>query len=402
MAQVSIIGGGPAGLMAAEAAATRGARVVVFEGKPTVGRKLLMAGKSGLNITHSEDKAHFDTRYGAARPRIQAALDRFGADAVRDWCASLGVETFAGSSGRVFPRAMKASPLLRAWLRRLEGLEVEIRVRHRWHGFDEDALVFDTPDGRRIERFDASVLALGGASWPELGSDAAWVPWLNARGVEIRPFRPANCAFECDWSPIFAQRFAGEPVKAVVATSPAGTLPGEFVISRDGIEGSLVYAHAAALRDQLALEGSAALILDLAPGRSQDRLARDLARQPAKTSFANRLRKATGLDGIKAGLLRELAPHAANLAPGALAGLIKCLPLPVQRTRPIAEAISVAGGVDWSGVTEELMLKAMPGLFVCGEMLDWEAPTGGYLLTACLATGLAAGEAAARYVSQGA
>jgi uncharacterized flavoprotein, PP_4765 family len=262
--------------------------------------------------------------------------------------------------------------------------------------------VFDTPDGRRIERFDASVLALGGASWPELGSDAAWVPWLNARGVEIRPFRPANCAFECDWSPIFAQRFAGEPVKAVVATSPAGTLPGEFVISRDGIEGSLVYAHAAALRDQLALEGSAALILDLAPGRSQDRLARDLARQPAKTSFANRLRKATGLDGIKAGLLRELAPHAASLAPGALAGLIKCLPLPVQRTRPIAEAISVAGGVDWSGVTEELMLKALPGLFVCGEMLDWEAPTGGYLLTACLATGLAAGEAAARYVSQGA
>lgn len=399
MAHVAIIGGGPAGLMAAEAARAKGARVTVFEGKPTVGRKLLMAGKSGLNITHAEGKSHFDTRYGAAQPRLQAALDIFGADAVRDWCAGLGVETFVGSSGRVFPKAMKASPLLRAWLRRLAEQGVAFHLRHRWQGYDGGALVFDTPDGRRAERFDAAVLALGGASWPELGSDAAWVPWLSARGVDVNPFRPANCAFECDWSPVFAERFAGDPVKAVVATSDAGTFPGEFVINRWGIEGSLVYAHAAALRDQLDLVGHASLSLDLAPGRSEGRLGKDLARQPVKTSFSNRLRKAAGLDGVKAGLLRELVPDAAGLPPEVLASRLKALALPVRRTRPIEEAISVAGGVKWSGVSEDLMLKALPGTFVCGEMLDWEAPTGGYLLTACLATGRAAGEAAARYVS---
>ena len=400
MAHVAIIGGGPAGLMAAEAAAAQGARVSVFEGKPTVGRKLLMAGKSGLNITHAEDKAHFDTRYGAARPRLQAALDQFGGNAVGEWCAELGIETFVGSSGRVFPRAMKASPLLRAWLGRLAEQGVQFHVRHRWQGFDGDVLLIDTPQGLRRETFDAVVLALGGASWPELGSDAAWVPWLSGRGVEVRPFRPANCSFERDWSPVFVERFAGEPIKAVVATSAAGSLPGEFVISRRGIEGSLVYAHAAALRDALEREGSAILTLDLVPGRSHERLVRDIARQPAKTSFSNRLRKAAGLDGTKAGLVRELVPDAAGLTPEALAPLLKSLPLPVQRPGPIAEAISVAGGIDWSGVTADLMLKALPGTFVCGEMLDWEAPTGGYLLTACLATGRAAGEAPARYVSQ--
>lgn len=398
MGRIAVIGGGPAGLMAAEAAAEAGAAVTVFEAKPTAGRKLLMAGKSGLNITHAEGKGAFDARYGAARARLQSALDGLDADALRDWCAVLGVETFVGSSGRVFPKAMKASPLLRAWLRRLGGQGVQLAVNHRWVGFDGQSLAFETPSGRMLERFDAVVLALGGASWPELGSDAAWVPWLEDRGVAVTPFRPANCGFEVDWSPIFADRFAGEPVKAVIATIDAGSMPGEFVVSRWGVEGSLVYAHAAALRDRLESAGSAALVLDLAPGRSQDKLAQDLTRQSSKSSFSNRLRKGAGLDGVKLGLLRELVPDVASRSPEELAGIIKALPLPVQRARPIARAISVAGGVAWQGVDDSLMLTAMPGVFVCGEMLDWEAPTGGYLLTACMATGRVAGAAAARFI----
>ena len=401
MARIAIIGGGPAGLMAAEAASGRGADVTVFEAMPTAGRKLLMAGKSGLNITHAEAREQFDTRYGSAQGRLQAALDGFSPQAVRDWCAGLGVETFVGSSDRVFPKAMKASPLLRAWLRRLAERGVELRTRHRWRGFDGDALVFDTPGGRVTERFDATVLALGGASWPELGSDAAWVPWLAERGVVVMPFRPANCGFEVSWSAVFADRFAGEPVKAVVANSDAGSMQGEFVVTRAGIEGSLVYAHSAALRDRLECEGVAVLTLDLAPGRSEEKLARDLARQPAKASFSNRLRKGTGLDGVKLGLLRELVPDAPARSPAELARMIKALALPLQRPNPIARAISVAGGVAWDGVTEDLMLKALPGRFVSGEMLDWEAPTGGYLLTACLASGRAAGLAAAEWVLEG-
>lgn len=397
MGRIAIVGGGPAGLMAAEAAAGSGQAVTVFEAMPTPGRKLLMAGKSGLNITHAEARADFDGRYGQAQTRLQAALDAFSAQSVRNWCAGLGVETFVGSSGRVFPKAMKASPLLRAWLRRLAEQGVMLEVRHRWTGFDGDALVFETPQGRRVERFDAVVLALGGASWPQLGSDAAWTSRLAARDVSIVPFRPANCGFEVGWSPLFAERFAGQPVKAVVASSDAGVFPGEFVISRDGIEGSLVYAHSAGLRDRLDRDGNAALVLDLAPGRTQDRLARELARQPAKTSLSNRLRKAAGLDGVKAGLLRELMPDAARLEPEGLAASIKALILPVQRPRPIERAISVAGGVDWGSVDEGLMLAALPGIFAAGEMLDWEAPTGGYLLTACLATGRLAGQAAARF-----
>lgn len=387
--------------MAAEAAAGSGHAVTVFEAMPTPGRKLLMAGKSGLNITHAEAKADFDGRYGQAQTRLQAGLDAFSAEAVRNWCAGLGVETFVGSSGRVFPKAMKASPLLRAWLRRLAEQGVNLEVRHRWIGFDGDALVFEAPQGRRVERFDAVVLALGGASWPQLGSDAAWTSWLAARDVGLMPFRPANCGFEVGWSSLFAERFAGQPVKAVVASSDAGVFPGEFVISRDGIEGSLVYAHSASLRDRLDRDGSAALVLDLAPNRTQDRLTRELARQPAKTSFSNRLRKGAGLDGVKAGLLRELVPDATRLTPEGLAASIKALPLPVQRPRAIERAISVAGGIDWRSVDDGLMLTALPGIFVAGEMLDWEAPTGGYLLTACLATGRLAGQAAARFAPGG-
>ena len=387
--------------MAAEQAARQGARVVVFEAMPTVGRKLLMAGKSGLNITHAEDKAAFDTRYGGAQRQLQGALDAFSAPDLREWCAALGVETFVGSSGRVFPKAMKASPLLRAWLARLGTQGVEIRTRHRWSGFEADGLAFDTPAGHVVEHFDAVVLALGGASWPRLGSDAAWVSILEPIGVTVSAFRPVNCGFEVAWSALMVERFAGQPIKAVVARSEAGSIAGEFVLTRWGIEGGLVYAHSAALRDALERDGSAQLELDLAPGRSIERLVHDLARQPAKASLSNRLRKGAGLDGVKLGLLRECVPDLATLTPDALAAAIKSVPLNVQRPRPIAEAISVAGGIAWAGVDENFMLKPLPGVFVAGEMLDWEAPTGGYLLTACFATGRAAGLAAARYAMGG-
>ncbi|MBB4052804.1 hypothetical protein GGR20_002452 [Devosia subaequoris] len=399
--RIAVIGGGPAGLMAAEQAAKQGARVVIFEAMPTVGRKLLMAGKSGLNITHAEDKSAFDTRYGGAQAQLQAALDTFSATELRAWCAELGVETFVGSSGRVFPSAMKASPLLRAWLARLVVQGVEIRTRHRWTGFAAGGVVFDTPAGQVVEHFDAVVLALGGASWPRLGSDATWVSSLEKRGVAVSAFRPANCGFEVDWSALMIERFAGEPIKAVVARSSADTTAGEFVVTRWGVEGSLVYAHAAALRDGLERDGAASLELDLAPGRSIERLTHDLARQPAKASLSNRLRKGAGLDGAKQGLLRECVHNIAILTPNALAAAIKSVRLDVQRPRPIAEAISVAGGIAWDGVDENFMLKALPGVFVAGEMLDWEAPTGGYLLTACFATGRAAGRAAVEFAGRG-
>lgn len=388
--EIAVIGGGPAGLAAAEALSAAGRRVAVYEAMPTVARKFLLAGKSGLNITHSEPFSRFATRFGAASGRLGPALAAFTPTDVRDWAAGLGVETFVGTSGRVFPTAMKASPLLRSWLRRLEAQGVTVHTRHRWIGFDGNAVVFETQEGRKTVACRAVLLALGGASWPRLGSDAAWVETLRERGVPVLPFRPANCGFDVAWSEGFVERFAGEPLKGTTATSDAGTLPGEFVVSRHGIEGSLVYAHAAALRDRIEAEGAASLVLDLAPGREAVRIARDLARQGTKASFANRLRKGAGLTGVKAGLLRELVPDAGRHAPDELARLIKALPVPLLRPRPIAEAISSAGGIDWKGIDGTFMLTAMPGVFAAGEMLDWEAPTGGYLLTACLATGRAA------------
>ncbi|RUM18090.1 TIGR03862 family flavoprotein [Rhizobium vallis] len=388
--RIAIIGGGPAGLAAAELLSLSGHAVTVYDAMPTFARKFLLAGKSGLNITHSEDYTSFAARFGAASARLRPALDAFTPDDIRDWAAGLGTETFVGSSGRVFPTVMKASPLLRAWLRRLEQQGVALRTRHRWTGFAEGGYVFETPEGREIAHCDAALLALGGASWPRLGSDAIWVPWLAERGVEIDAFQPANCGFIVGWSASFSERFAGEPVKSVTAASEAGTFPGEFVITASGIEGSLVYAHAASLRDRLQSHGSAVLTLDLAPGRTAERLTRDLSRQDTKSSFSNRLRKGAGIDGVKAALLRELVPERDRTDPQRLAGMIKALPIPLLETRPIAEAISSAGGIRWSGIDEDFMLKALPGTFVAGEMLDWEAPTGGYLLTACLATGRAA------------
>ncbi|MBX4865241.1 TIGR03862 family flavoprotein [Rhizobium sophorae] len=398
--RIAIIGGGPAGLAAAELLSRSGHAVTVYDAMPTFARKFLLAGKSGLNITHSEDYARFITRFGAASARLQTALDAFTPDDIRDWAAGLGTDTFVGSSGRVFPKVMKASPLLRAWLRRLEAQGATLRTRHRWTGFAADGYVFETPEGRSIVHCDAALLALGGASWPRLGSDAAWVPWLAGRGVEIDTFQPANCGFVVGWSGNFSERFAGEPVKSVTATSEAGTFPGEFVITGSGIEGSLVYTHTAVLRDRLLNHGSAVLTLDLAPGRTIERLSRDLARQDAKSSFSNRLRKGAGLDGVKAALLRELTRERDRTDLGRLAGMIKALPVPVIETRPIAEAISSAGGIRWSSIDESYMLKALPGTFVAGEMLDWEAPTGGYLLTACLATGRAAARGIEAWLSR--
>jgi uncharacterized flavoprotein (TIGR03862 family) len=399
--QIAIIGAGPAGLMAAEALSSSGHCIAVYDGMPTVARKFLLAGKSGLNITHSEDYSLFAGRFGAASARLRAALDDFTPDDVRAWADGLGTETFVGSSGRVFPKAMKASPLLRAWLARLEARDVNILTRHRWCGFNDDSLLFETPKGRELVRADAVLLALGGASYARLGSDAAWVGWLRDKGIDVASFQPANCGFDVTWSATFSERFAGEPLKAVTATSETGTFPGEFVISKTGIEGSLVYAHATSLRDRLAKKGDAALIVDLAPGRSEERLARDLARQDPKASFTNRLRKGTGIEGVKAGLLRELADPAILAHPERLARLIKALPIPLLRPRPIAEAISSAGGIPWDELDERYMLKKLPGMFVAGEMIDWEAPTGGYLLTACFATGRAAAKGMETWIECG-
>jgi len=396
---VAIIGGGPAGLMAAEHLAAKGHLVTVYDAMPTVGRKFLLAGKSGLNITHAENYALFVTRYGAANDRLRPVLDLMTPEAIRVWAAGLGTETFVGTSGRVFPKVMKASPLLRAWLKRLETLDVTILTRHRWTGFDADALLLDTPDGPKRVTADATLLALGGASWPKLGSDATWVPWLKAEGIDIAPLRPANCGFDCDFSENFDTRFSGRPVKSVKATSAAGTTQGEFVISRGGIEGSLIYAHSAALRDALERDGQAALLLDLAPGRTVERLATDLARQDRKASFSTRLKKAANIDGVKIALLREIDPAANQRDAASLASLIKALPLPVKRPRPIAEAISTAGGVTLDAIDDGFMLKSRSGTFVSGEMLDWEAPTGGYLLTACFATGIAAADGIDRWLA---
>ncbi len=390
MKQVAIIGGGPAGLMAAEKLSAAGCNVTVYEAMPTVARKFLMAGKSGLNITHGEEYALFTSRFGAAEARLKAALDAFTPQMLRDWADDLGQETFVGTSGRVFPKAMKGSPLLRAWLRRLEGHGVTIRVRHRWTGMKAGAFLFETPDGEVAVKPDAAVLALGGASWPRLGSTGEWLPRLEEVGVDTTPFQPANCGFDASWSEHFRERFAGEPVKSVSTSSAAGRFEGEFVITGTGVEGSLIYAHSAALRDSLNRGEATELLVDLAPGRSFERLSRDLGRASRKDSFSNRLRKAAGLPPVKASLLRECHPNAAELPPEALAQLTKAMPLTVTAPRPISEAISSAGGVRWDGIDDSYMLKAMPGAFACGEMLDWEAPTGGYLLTACFATGKAA------------
>jgi uncharacterized flavoprotein (TIGR03862 family) len=384
--RIAVIGGGPAGLMAAEMLSAAGQAVTVFDAKPTVARKFLMAGKSGLNIANVEDDAALRGRYGDAAGRLATALDGFDAPDIRDWMAGLGIDSFVGTSGRIFPSGMKASPLLRAWLARLVGQGVTIATRHDWQGFDGDTLVFATPEGRQVLRFERVVLALGGASWPRLGSDARWVPWLRERGVDMAPFVPANCGFVADWSALFAERFAGEPLKPIRADGVVG----ECVVTALGLEGGVIYTLSSGLRDAIAATGQAVLSLDLVPGRSEAALAAALAKQKRKESFGNRLRKGAGLSPVKAGLVREVVPDVSSLDPAALAAVLKRLPVPLMATAPIDKAISTAGGVRWSGIGTDYQLKALPGVFVAGEMIDWEAPTGGYLLTACLATGRAA------------
>ncbi|NMM45442.1 TIGR03862 family flavoprotein [Rhodospirillaceae bacterium KN72] len=393
-----VVGGGPAGLMAADVLLDRGVAVDLYDAMPSLGRKFLMAGKSGLNLTHAEPLETFLTRFGAGRDWLESSLRNFDNAAVRDWAAGLGVETFVGSSGRVFPTEMKAAPLLRRWLARLRDRGLRIHVRHRWTGWGADGgLIFDTPSGPVTVSAPATVLALGGASWPQLGSDGAWAGWMRNR-VALSPFRPANAGFDVAWTPHFVERFAGEPVKSVVLKDGATARPGEFVVTETGIEGSAVYAFSASLRDQVDRTGSAQLTLDLTPDRGEERLVQALSKDRGKQSLSSHLRKATGLKGVKAGLLRECLSPDVFQDPVRLGAAIKAVPLRLIRSRPLEEAISSAGGVRWDAVTGTTQLAAMPGTFAAGEMLDWEAPTGGYLLTACFALGRRAGEEAADFL----
>jgi uncharacterized flavoprotein (TIGR03862 family) len=396
-----VIGGGPAGLMAAEVLADAGARVQLYDAMPSVGRKFLQAGVGGLNLTHSEPDAVFHARYGAARPFVLPWLEVFGAGALRSWVEGLGVETFVGSSGRVFPQQMKAAPLLRAWLRRLRGKGVSFHLRHRWLGWRGQMLSFTTPEGNTSVEADVTVLALGGGSWSRLGSDAAWVPLLESCGVEVTELRPANCGFETHWSGHFRTRFAGAPVKPVTAWVDDGApLQGEFVVTEQGMEGGLIYTLSMPLRDAIETRAEATLHLDLAPNRDLPRLVQDLRKPRRGQSMANHLRKQAGIEGVKAGLLREVLGKELPEDALKLAEAIKDLPLRLLATRPLDEAISTAGGIAAEALDGHLMLKRLPGVFCAGEMLDWEAPTGGYLLTACFASGRVAGQGAAAWLER--
>lgn len=375
--------------MAAEHLSALGYAVTIYEQMPTVGRKFLLAGKSGLNLTHSESFPQFLKRYGESANYILPALEQFNADHLRRWADVLGAETFIGSSGRIFPKAMKASPLLRAWIKRLETQGVRFLTRHRWMGFENKKPIVETPDGAKIVDCNAALLTFGGASWPRLGSDGLWVDTLQHKDIAVSPLKPANCGFDVDWSQHIRSNFDGAPVKSVTVTSKLGTTSGEFIISRTGVEGGLIYTHSAALRDDLEKLGQAKLILDLVPGKSLQRLEEDLLRQKSKTSFSNLLRKGAGLNNVKAALVFEYGKTTDRRE---LAQAIKALSIPLVTPRPIDEAISTAGGVSWQELDTGYMLKKMPGTFVAGEMIDWEAPTGGYLLSACFAMGVAAGK----------
>ncbi|VIO72494.1 Putative thiazole biosynthetic enzyme [Bradyrhizobium ivorense] len=401
--QAAIIGAGPAGLMAAEVLAQGGADVTVYDAMPSAGRKFLMAGRGGLNLTHSEPLPDFLARYREAMPHLKAAIEAFPPNALRTWTEALGQPTFVGSSGRVFPKAFKASPLLRAWLRRLDGAGVRFAFRHRWLGWDESGgLLFATPDGPRAVKADATVLALGGASWPRLGSDGAWTVILAAKGIAIAPMRAANSGFTVAWSNIFRDRFEGQPLKGVGLTIGAHTVRGEAIITRSGIEGGAIYALSAELRDAVLGVGQATLTVALRPDLDVAALTRRLSGTRGKQSLANFLRKAAQLSPVGIGLTQEAAIASgrplASFSPAELAQLIDAIPVRLTGVAPIARAISSAGGISFAELDEHFMLRKLPGVFAAGEMLDWEAPTGGYLLQASFATGVAAGRGALRWL----
>ena len=398
---IAIVGGGPAGLMAAEVLSQHGVRADVYDAMPSLGRKFLMAGKSGLNLTHAEPFERFIQRYSA--PEVADWLNDFNPDDLRDWARGLGIETFVGTSGRVFPVGMKASPLLRAWLKRLDGSGVTVHLRQKWTGWDSSgALRFETSEGERLVRADATILALGGGSWARLGSTGEWVDGLRQAGVRVRELRPANCGFDVDWSEHFRTRFEGQPIKSVVLTFGDFQQQGEFIITREGVEGSLIYAASARLCDEIEAHGRAVLLLDLAPGSTQEKLTASLSKPRGSRSMSSHIERTVGLKGVKVGLLHEFVAKEDFNDPAKLAAAIKRLPVPLLRPRPLDEAISSAGGVTFDSLDAHLMLKAMPGVFCAGEMLDWEAPTGGYLLTACFASGRAAARGALAWLKDAA
>jgi hypothetical protein len=402
---VTIIGAGPAGLMAAEVLAQGGAAVTVYDAMPSPGRKLLMAGRGGLNLTHSEALPEFLKRYGEAMPRLESAIHAFPPDRLREWSEALGQPTFVGSSGRVFPKAFKASPLLRAWLRRLDSIGVQLKLRHRWRGWDEDGrLLFQTPNGQGVAETSATVLALGGASWPRLGSDGAWAETLAARGVAISSLRPANCGFAVAWSDIFRDRFEGQPLKGIALRFGAQTVRGEVMVTRTGLEGGAVYALSADLREAIASTGQATLGIALRPDLQISDLIARLAAPRGKQSFSNWLRKAAHLSPVAIGLLQEAAIASgvslSSLSPENLAGLVNAVPIELTGVAPIARAISTAGGIAFDELDADFMIRRLPGVFAAGEMLDWEAPTGGYLLQASFATGAAAGRGVLRWLNE--
>ncbi len=404
--RVAVIGAGPSGLMAAETLARGGTHVTVFDRMPTAGRKFLMAGRGGLNITHSENPERFLPRYGEAQALVGPAIAEFDADALRRWCRTLGEDTVVGTSGRVFPASFKTSPLLRAWLRRLDAEGVAFKARHRWTGWSTDgALSFDTPYGQVGETFDATVLALGGASWPQLGSDGRWAEVLATEGIAVEPLKPSNCGFAVAWSAMFRDRFEGEPLKGIGLSFAEHRSRGEALVTRDGIEGGGVYALSGRLRDAIAAEGTATLLVDLRPDMEHDAVVARLASaRGGKATVSTALRKALKLAPVAVGLLQEVA-HAeghplGSLDDDALARLVKALPVRLDAALPIAGAISTAGGLPAAELDERQMLRRRPGTFAAGEMLDWEAPTGGYLLQACFATGAKAGAGALTWLAE--
>ena len=402
---VAVIGAGPAGLMAAEVLANGGVNVTVYDAMPSAGRKFLMAGRGGLNLTHSEALPAFLTRYGKAMPQLAAAIEGFPPESLRHWSEALQQPTFVGSSGRVFPTAMKASPLLRAWLRRLDAAGVQFALRHRWTGWvDDGRLSFRTPDGKRVVEADATVLALGGASWPRLGSDGAWVEMLGSRGVTISKLKPANCGFTTAWSDIFRDRFEGQPLKGAVFSFGAQSVRGEAVITRNGIEGGAIYALSAHLREAVVESGQATLHIALRPELEMSDLIARLSAPRGKQSLSNFLRKTAHLSPVAIGLLQEAAIASgatlSSLSTASLAGLINDVPVTLNGVAPIARAISTAGGISFDELDTDFMIRRLPGVFASGEMLDWEAPTGGYLLQAAFATGAAAGRGMLKWLER--